>query len=51
MNAKLLNSLLDNAQFGFGFFDHDLRYLRLNPALAEINGVPIDEHIGRICWK
>jgi PAS domain S-box-containing protein len=43
----LLNSLLDNAPVGFGFFDHDLRYLRLNPALAEINGVPIDEHIGR----
>jgi PAS domain S-box-containing protein len=43
----LLNCLLDNAPVGFGFFDHDLRYLRLNPALAEINGVPIDEHIGR----
>ncbi len=43
----LLNSLLDNAPVGFGFFDHDLRYLRLNPALAEIGGVPIEDHIGR----
>ena len=27
----LLNCLLDNAPVGFGFFDHELRYLRLNP--------------------
>ncbi len=43
----LLNSLLDNAPVGFGFFDHELRYLRLNPAMAEMNGVPINAHIGR----
>ena len=43
----LLKSLLDNAPVGFGFFDHDLRYLRLNPALAEITGVPIGGHVGR----
>jgi PAS domain S-box-containing protein len=43
----LLNSLLDNAPVGFGFFDHELRYLRLNPAMAEMNGVPIDAHLGR----
>ena len=43
----LLNSLLDNAPVGFGFFDHELRYLRLNPALAEMNGVPLEAHLGR----
>jgi PAS domain S-box-containing protein len=43
----LLNSLLDNAPVGFGFFDHELRYLRLNPALAEMNGVPLEDHLGR----
>ncbi len=43
----LLNSLLDNAPVGLGFFDRDLRYLRLNPALAEINGLPIEAHLGR----
>ena len=36
----LLNTLLDNAPVGFGFFDHDLRYVRLNPALAELDGLP-----------
>ena len=43
----LLNTLLDNAPVGFGFFDHELRYLRLNPALAEINGLPVEAHLGR----
>src|SRR5262249_42507232 len=31
----------------FGFFDRELRYLRVNPALAEINGLPIEAHLGR----
>ncbi len=43
----LLNSLLDNAPVGFGFFDHELRHLRLNPALAEYNGLPVEAHLGR----
>jgi PAS domain S-box-containing protein len=43
----LLNTLLDNAPVGFGLFDKELRYLRLNPALAAIDGVPTDAHLGR----
>ena len=43
----LLNTLLDNAPVGFGFFDHELRYVRLNPALAGLNGLPVEEHLGR----
>ena len=43
----LLNSLLDNAPVGLGFFDHELRYLRVNPALAEINGLAVEAHLGR----
>ena len=43
----LLNTLLDNAPVGFGFFDHELRYVRLNPALAELNGLPLEDHLGR----
>jgi PAS domain S-box-containing protein len=43
----LLNSLLDNAPVGLGFFDKDLRFVRLNPALAAMNGLPIDAHLGR----
>ena len=43
----LLNTLLDNAPVGFGFFDRDLRYVRLNPALAEFDGLPVEAHLGR----
>ncbi len=43
----LLNTLLDNAPVGFGFFDHELRYVRLNPALAALDGLPPEEHLGR----
>jgi PAS domain S-box-containing protein len=43
----LLNTLLDNAPVGFGFFDQDLRYVRLNPALAELDGLPLEDHLGR----
>ena len=32
---------------GFGFFDQDLRYVRLNPALAELDGLPLEDHLGR----
>src|SRR5204863_9955397 len=32
---------------GLGFFDRDLRFLRVNDALAMINGLPADEHVGR----
>ncbi len=43
----LLNTLLDNAPVGFGFFDRELRYVRINPALAAINGLPVEAHLGR----
>jgi PAS domain S-box-containing protein len=45
--AVLLDTLLDTAPVGFAFFDTQLRYVRLNEALAEIDGLPVDEHIGR----
>ena len=34
-------------KLGFGFFDHALRYVRLNPALAELDGLPVEAHLGR----
>ena len=43
----LLNTLLDNAPVGFGFFDQELRFVRLNPALAELNGLAVEAHLGR----
>ncbi len=42
-----LDTLLANAPLGFAFYDRDLRYVRLNQPLAEINGIPIEDHLGR----
>jgi PAS domain S-box-containing protein len=42
-----LDTLLENAPVGFGFYDTDFRYVRVNQPLADMNGVPIEEHLGR----
>ena len=43
----LLDALVTAAPIGQGFLDTDFRYVRVNDALAEINGVPAIDHIGR----
>jgi PAS domain S-box-containing protein len=43
----LLEGLLASAPVGIGFWDRDLRFVRVNEALAAINGIPPEEHIGR----
>src|SRR5215213_9926497 len=43
----LLDTLFETAPVGLAYFDRDLRFVRVNDALAEINGVPAEEHIGR----
>ena len=43
----LLNTLQTAAPVGLGFVDMDFRYLRCNEALAEINGLPAAEQLGR----
>lgn len=45
--VALLNALFDSAPLGVCFFDEELRYVRLNQALADMNGLPIEEHLGR----
>ena len=44
----LLDSVFDNAPIGLGIYDKDLRVVRLNDALAEINGIPKQDHLGRV---
>jgi PAS domain S-box-containing protein len=43
----LLDALVTSAPIGLGFFDTDFRYVRVNDALAEINGLPAIDHLGR----
>ena len=42
-----LESMLANATVGLAFFDRDVRYIRINHCLAEINGISREAHIGR----
>lgn len=42
-----LEGLLAASHAGIAFLDRDLRYVRVNEAIARINGLPVAEHIGR----
>ena len=43
----LLDTLFATAPVGFAFLDTEQRYVRINPALAAMNGIPVEDHIGR----
>ena len=42
-----LDTLLASAPVAIGFWDRELRFIRLNEALAQLNGLPIEAHLGR----
>jgi PAS domain-containing protein len=42
-----METMLEHAPAGLAVLDCDLRYVRLNSVLAEMNGLAIDEHIGK----
>lgn len=46
-SLALLETLTTSAPVGIAFVDRDLRFVRINDALAEFNGRPAAEHIGR----
>jgi PAS domain S-box-containing protein len=46
-SLALLDALFHAAPIGLGYWDRDLRFVRVNEKLAEINGVPLEEHPGR----
>jgi len=45
--TALLDALYGAAPVGLGFWDRDLRYVRVNEKLAEINERPARDHVGR----
>lgn len=45
--GAVLDSIFEQAGFGLGLWDTDLRFVRVNPALAEINRREVEEHLGR----
>jgi PAS domain S-box-containing protein len=46
-----LQTLYDSAPIGLALFDRDLRFQRVNAVLAEINGLPVAEHLGKLAWE
>jgi PAS domain S-box-containing protein len=45
--AGLLDVIFEHAPVGLALLDIDVRYVRVNDRLAEINGVPGPDHVGR----
>ena len=45
--AGALEHWFGAAAWGLAIFDGGHRFLRVNPALAEMDGVPVDDHVGR----
>jgi serine phosphatase RsbU (regulator of sigma subunit)/PAS domain-containing protein len=43
----LLDTLIATAPVGLAFLDLDAHYVRVNEALAAMNGAPVEEHVGR----
>ena len=46
-SRALLDTLFERAPVGMAFFDRELRFVRVNEALAQVNGMPASEHVGR----
>jgi|GEM_PF-3580231 len=49
---KLLDGFFQAASqsnVGLSIIDDNLRFLKINQKLAEINGCPIEEHLGKLC--
>src|SRR4029453_19360874 len=43
----LLDVIFETAPIGLGLYDHNLRFVRVNRRLAEINGMPPSAQVGR----
>lgn len=45
-----LKGLYQNAPIGLALLDRELKFVRINEALAHINGLPVEDHIGRYAF-
>jgi PAS domain S-box-containing protein len=44
---RILDSMLTAAPVGLAYLDRELRFVRVNPWLAQLNGLPPHEHVGK----
>ncbi|MFJ4616654.1 SpoIIE family protein phosphatase [Streptomyces sp. NPDC088812] len=47
-DLALCERLIDQSPIGLALLDPDLRYLLVNPALERIDGIPAEDHVGRL---
>lgn len=45
---RLLDVFFDASNLGMGIVDEGLRFVRVNKALSAMDGVPVDQHLGRL---
>lgn len=45
--SRFLDAAIDSSPYGIAFYDRQLRFQRINRALATINGAPAESHLGR----
>ncbi len=50
-SMAVLDALFATAPVGLAVLDRELRFVRVNQALAEINGLPPEQHLGRALWE
>ncbi len=50
-SAADLALVFEHVKLGLAIFDRDLRFLHVNERMADINGVPVAEHLGRTIWE
>jgi len=43
----ILDLIMQNAPLGIGVFDKQRRFVQVNAALAQINGIPPEQHLGK----
>ena len=46
-SEAILDSLFDGAGFGLAVWDLQMVFVRVNSVFAEINGLPVEDHLGR----
>ncbi|MEW2372040.1 SpoIIE family protein phosphatase [Streptomyces sp. NPDC006656] len=46
-NLAFLDALFETCPIGLVMLDEDLRYVHLNQALADMDGIPVRDHLGR----
>lgn len=49
-SEAILNAFLKASPIALTLFDQDLRFIYANEALADLNELPLSEHLGRTLW-